>query len=116
MHSHKTDQHVALVIWHLDRSPETSPPIGLVSGFRCRNELQPLLTYVAPAVAPVDTAVVALNVLCFDLRYKTALTGIKTDDVWEYDINPLRELNMKHYELIDALTSRRDKKGKESRE
>ncbi|MCD6318352.1 transposase [Candidatus Aerophobetes bacterium] len=52
----------------------------------------------------------------FDPGCKTTLTGIKTDlTLWEYDINPLRELNLKHYKLIDTLKSKRDKKKKGSK-
>lgn len=52
----------------------------------------------------------------FDPGVKTALTGIRTDKtVWEYDLNPLRELNLKHYKLIDYLKSLRDKKQKSSK-
>lgn len=52
----------------------------------------------------------------FDPGCKMTLTGIKTDGtVVEYDINPLRQLNFKHYQLIDKLKSLRDKKQKHSK-
>ncbi len=51
------------------------------------------------------------HTLYFDPGCKTSLTGIKTDGtLWEYDLNPLRELNIRHYRLIDRLASMRDKK------
>jgi putative transposase len=51
-----------------------------------------------------------VHFIYFDPGCKTTLTGIKTDGtVYEYDINPLRQLNLKHYQLIDGLKSRRDK-------
>ena len=51
----------------------------------------------------------------FDPGCKTALTGIRSDlTFWEYDINPLRQLVMKHYQLIDKLKSLRDVKKKGS--
>jgi putative transposase len=57
------------------------------------------------------------HVLYFDPGCKTTLSGIKTDyTVWEYDINPLREMNMNHYMLIDCLKSKRDKKKRSSRQ
>ncbi|MGA2107728.1 MAG: transposase, partial [Syntrophorhabdales bacterium] len=74
------------------------------------------LTYETQAVTPVDRTVCP-HTLYFDPGCKTALTGIKTDmTFWEYDLNPLRELNMKHYQLIDQLKSKRDKKTKGSRQ
>jgi putative transposase len=52
----------------------------------------------------------------FDPGCKTALTGIKTNyNIYEYDLNPLKELCFKYYQLIDKLTSMRDKKQKSSR-
>ena len=55
------------------------------------------------------------HTIYFDPGCKMTLTGIKTDySVVEYDINPLRELNVKHYLLIDYLKSLRDKKQKHS--
>jgi hypothetical protein len=40
---------------------------------------------------------------------KTALTCLRSDGtIWEYDIAPLRSLNMKIYQKIDDLMSRRD--------
>lgn len=57
------------------------------------------------------------HTIYFDPGCKTALTGIKTDGtVWEYDLNPLRQLNIKHYRLIDRLKSERDHKKKGSRQ
>jgi len=61
------------------------------------------------------------HIMYFDPGCVTTLTGIKTDvlathTIYEYDINPLRELTMKHYQLLDQLKSRRDKKVKGSRE
>lgn len=57
------------------------------------------------------------HAIYFDPGCKTTLTGIKTDyTVWEYDINPLRKLNMKHYKLIDKLKAERDIKKKYSRQ
>ena len=56
------------------------------------------------------------NIVYFDPGCKMTLTGIKTDgSVIEYDINPLRQLNLKHYQLIDKLKSMRDKKQKHSK-
>jgi putative transposase len=53
--------------------------------------------------------------LWFDPGCKTALTGIRSDlTFWEYDINPLRQLVMKHYQRIDTLKSERDVKVKGS--
>ena len=53
--------------------------------------------------------------LWFDPGCKTALTGIRSDlTFWEYDINPLRVLVMKQYQLIDTLKSQRDVKKKGS--
>ena len=58
-----------------------------------------------------------VHLLYFDPGCKTALTGIKTDGtICEYDINPLRQLNLNHYILIDQLKSRRDKKKRESKQ
>lgn len=58
-----------------------------------------------------------VHFLYFDPGCRTALTGIKTDGtLYEYDINPLRELNLKHYRLIDNLKSARDKKERGSRQ
>ncbi|RYZ84173.1 MAG: transposase, partial [Proteobacteria bacterium] len=49
------------------------------------------------------------HVVLFDPGCKTALTGIKTDGTfWEYDLSPLRALNMSTYKLIDELRSRLD--------
>jgi len=51
----------------------------------------------------------------FDPGCRTALTGIRSDlTFWEYDLNPLRQLNMKHYKIIDNLKSERDTKKKGS--
>lgn len=56
------------------------------------------------------------HIIYFDPGCKMTLTGIKTDGtVVEYDINPLRQLNFKHYQLIDKLKSLRDKKQKHSK-
>jgi len=58
-----------------------------------------------------------VHILYFDPGCKTTLTGIKTDGtIWEYDINPLRQLNFKLYQLIDTLKSRRDRKKRGSRQ
>jgi hypothetical protein len=58
-----------------------------------------------------------VQLLYFDPGCKTALTGIKTDGtICEYDINPLRQLNLNHYILIDQLKSRRDKKNQGSKQ
>ncbi len=49
------------------------------------------------------------HVVLFDPGCKTALTGIKTDgSFWDYDLSPLRSLNMSTYKLIDELRSRLD--------
>ena len=51
----------------------------------------------------------------FDPGCKTALTGIKTDGTFvEYDISPIREINMETLKFIDGLMSQRDKKRKGS--
>jgi len=56
------------------------------------------------------------HTIYFDPGCKMTLTGIKTDGtVVEYDINPLRQLNLKHYQLIDKLKSLRDTKQKHSK-
>lgn len=53
--------------------------------------------------------------LYFDPGCKTTLTGIGSDGkLYEYDIRPLRQLNMSTYKLIDQLTSRRDRLVKHS--
>lgn len=53
--------------------------------------------------------------LYFDPGCKTTLTGIGTDGkIYEYDINPLRKINMSTYKLIDTLMSERDTKVKRS--
>ena len=58
-----------------------------------------------------------VHLLYFDPGCKTALSGIKTDGtIWEYDINPLRQLNLNHYVLLDQLKSRRDKKKRGSKQ
>ena len=58
-----------------------------------------------------------VQLLYFDPGWKIALTGIKTDGtICEYDINPLRQLNLYHYILIDQLKSRRDKKNQGSKQ
>jgi len=58
-----------------------------------------------------------VQLLYFDPGCKTALTGIKTDGtICEYDISPLRHLNLNHYFLIDQLKSRRDKKKRGSKQ
>ena len=65
---------------------------------------------------PVDEEACSLR-LYFDPGCKTALSGIKTDGtIWEYDINPLRQLNVNHYVLLDQLKSRRDKKKRGSKQ
>ena len=65
-----------------------------------------------PLPAPVQGA----QVLVFDPGCKTALMGLRSDrTVWEYDLTPLRTLNLNHYHLIDRLTSARDTKVKGSR-
>jgi putative transposase len=47
--------------------------------------------------------------LVIDPSGKTTLACLRTDGtVWEYDISPLRNLNMKIYQKIDDLMSRRD--------
>ena len=49
--------------------------------------------------------------LYFDPGCKTALTCVKTDGtICEYDINPLQQLNLNHYILIDHLKSRKAKR------
>ncbi len=49
------------------------------------------------------------HVVLFDPGCKTALTGIKTDGTfWEYDMTPLKKLNMDTYKLIDELRSKLD--------
>lgn len=51
----------------------------------------------------------------FDPGCKTTLTGIRSDlTFWEYDINPLRALITRHYQMIDQLKSRRDTRKKGS--
>ena len=58
-----------------------------------------------------------VHFMYFDPGCKTTLTGIKTDGMLcEYDMNPLRQLNLKHYLLIDQLKSIRDKKKYGSRQ
>jgi putative transposase len=53
--------------------------------------------------------------LYFDPGCKTTLTGIGSDGkIYEYDINPLRQMNMGTCKLIDRLMSERDKKVKRS--
>lgn len=53
--------------------------------------------------------------LYFDPGCKTTLTGIGSDGkIYEYDINPLRKVNMSTYKLIDRLMSERDVKVKNS--
>ncbi len=48
-------------------------------------------------------------VVLFDPGCRTALTGIKTDGTfWEYDLTPLKKLNMDTYKLIDGLRSKLD--------
>jgi|GEM_PF-1138238 len=48
--------------------------------------------------------------LVFDPGCKTALTGMRSDGkIVEYDINPLRKLNMKLYHKLDKLISERDR-------
>ena len=50
------------------------------------------------------------EVIYFDPGCKTALTGISTKGEFvEYDINPLRALNLSTYKLIDELKSEKDK-------
>lgn len=49
------------------------------------------------------------HVVLFDPGCKTALTGVKTDGTfWEYDMTPLKKLNMDTYKLIDELRSKLD--------
>jgi putative transposase len=49
------------------------------------------------------------HVVLFDPGCKTALTGIKTDGTfWEYDLSPLKNMNMSTYKLIDELRSKLD--------
>lgn len=49
----------------------------------------------------------------FDPGCKTTLTGVTSGGkLVEYDINPLRKMNMSTYRLLDKLMSRRDKKVK----
>ncbi len=49
------------------------------------------------------------HVLAIDPGCKTALTCLRSDGtVWEYDINNLRDLNMKIYKKIDTLMTGRD--------
>jgi transposase len=51
----------------------------------------------------------------FDPGCKTTLTGITTEGRFvEYDINPLRNMNMSTYRLLDKLSSHRDTKKKGS--
>ena len=51
----------------------------------------------------------------FDPGCKNTLTGITTEGRFvEYDINPLRNMNMSTYRLLDKLSSRRDTKKKGS--
>jgi len=46
------------------------------------------------------------HVVLFDPGCKMALTGIKTDgSFWEYDLSPLKKLNMDTYKLLDELRS-----------
>lgn len=53
--------------------------------------------------------------LYFDPGCKTTLTGIGSNGkIYEYDITPLRKMNMSTYKLIDELTSHRDTKQKKS--
>ena len=50
------------------------------------------------------------HVILFDPGCKKALTGIKTDGTfWEYDLNPLRRVNMSTYKLLDDLRSKLDR-------
>jgi putative transposase len=57
------------------------------------------------------------HTILFDPGCKTALTGIKTDGTfWEYDLTPLKKVNMGTYRLIDELKSKFDLiKGKKSK-
>jgi putative transposase len=49
------------------------------------------------------------HIVLFDPGCRIALTGIKTDgSFWDYDLSPLRNLNMSTYKLIDELRSRLD--------
>ncbi|MDQ3230487.1 MAG: transposase, partial [Pseudobdellovibrionaceae bacterium] len=49
------------------------------------------------------------HIVLFDPGCKTALAGIKTDgSFWEYDLSPLRKINMDTYKLIDELKSKLD--------
>lgn len=49
------------------------------------------------------------HVVLFDPGCKTALTGIKTDGTFcEYDLSPLKQINMPTYKLLDELRSRLD--------
>lgn len=55
--------------------------------------------------APRESGAVVL----FDPGCRTALTGIKTDGTfWEYDLSPLRKLNMSSYQLLDTMRSKLD--------
>jgi putative transposase len=55
------------------------------------------------------------HTLYFDPGSKTALTGIKTTgEMFDYDIQPLRDVNMSTYKRIDELQSVRAKKTKGS--
>ena len=67
-------------------------------------------------IVPIPDYTSNPHTIYFDPGCKMTLTGIKTDGtVVEYDINPLRQLNFKHYQLIDKLKSLRDKKQKHSK-
>lgn len=55
------------------------------------------------------------HVIYFDPGCVTTLSGIKsTGEFVEYDINPLRQINLSSYKLVDELMSKRDKKKKGS--
>jgi len=46
----------------------------------------------------------------FDPGCKTSLTGLRTDgQFFEYDLNPLRKINLETFKFIDELKSKKDK-------
>jgi putative transposase len=64
-------------------------------------------TYEVETLAPVTDG----EIIWFDPGCKRSLTGIKsTGEFVEYDLNPLRRVNMETYRLIDRLASERDTK------
>jgi putative transposase len=66
------------------------------------------LTYTVEEASRVESN----ETIYFDPGCKTTLTGIKTPDLKfiEYDINPLRKINLSTLKLIDKLMSKRDTK------